>query len=72
MNYLIIDITISPEEYQKLYRQAIRNVNAQSRDGRRVQFPVAALRQFVDHNGIRGSFRIGFDQDNKLQSFQRI
>lgn len=70
--YLIVDLSISPEEYQKLYRFAIRDVNARSRDGRRVRFPVNALRPFVGHNGIQGSFRIGFDQNNRLSSFVRL
>lgn len=72
MKYLILDLSISPEEYQKLYKFAIRDVNARSRDGRSVRFPVDILRSHVAHNGIQGSFRIGFDNNNKLTSFIRI
>lgn len=72
MNSLIVDLHISPEEYQRLYREAIRTVFARSRDGRSVQFPVSALRNHVGRDGIRGTFRIIFDQNNKLKSVEKL
>ncbi len=72
VNFLIVDLSISAEEYQKLYRFAIRDVHARSRDGRRVRFPVNVLRPYVGHNGIQGSFRISFDQNHRLASFDRL
>lgn len=71
-HFIVVDLSISPEEYQKLYRFAIKDVHARSRDGRSVRFPVNALRRFVGHNGVQGSFRIGFDQDNRLSSVERL
>ncbi|WP_353408178.1 DUF2835 domain-containing protein [Pseudoteredinibacter isoporae] len=71
-HFIVVDLSISPEEYQKLYRFAIKDVHARSRDGRSVRFPVNVLRRFVGHNGVQGAFRIGFDHNHRLSSFERL
>ncbi|RLT93506.1 DUF2835 domain-containing protein [Ketobacter sp.] len=70
--HLIVDITISPEEYLKWYQGAARSVVARSRDGRRVSFPAECLRPYVSHGGIQGSFAIYFDDNNKLLGVEKL
>ncbi|TQV80991.1 DUF2835 family protein [Exilibacterium tricleocarpae] len=72
MASLIVDLAISAEEYQRLYRGAANAVVARARDGRRVRFPAHILRPFVTHTGIQGSFAITFDADNRYQAVERI
>lgn len=72
MNSIIVDLVISPQEYQRLYTEAIRTVSARTRDGRSIQFPINALKPFVGHEGIQGSFKINFDKNNRLLNCQKL
>ena len=67
----VVDLYISPEEYQRSYL-GVRQVVATARDGRRVQFPVDILRPYVTHDGIIGSFVIAVDQANKFQDIIKL
>ncbi len=72
---VIIDLSISSEEYLKWYRGQARSVSAVSRCGQRVSFPVDSLRPFISHEGVSGSFEIAFDVSvvpNKLCSIKRL
>lgn len=72
MRNLIVNLMISPEEYQRLYQGAVRDVLATSVDGRRVRFPATILRPFVTHTGVRGRFRIVFDENHRFQTIEKI
>ena len=50
----------------------MRDVLATSVDGRRVRFPAMILRPFVTHVGIRGRFRILFDENHRFQGIEKI
>ena len=69
---LIVNLMISPDEYQRLYQGAVRDALATSVDGRRVRFPAMILRPFVTHVGIRGRFRILFDENYRFQGIEKI
>ena len=70
--YIIVDLTISADEYLKLYQGIARDVICYARDGRRVRFPAKILQPYVTHDGIRGSFCIAFDQNQKFSSIRRL
>ena len=70
--HLIVDLTITPEEYLKWYRGSAKAIVAQSRDGRKVSFPAESLRPYVSHGGIQGSFAIYFDENNKLKALEKL
>ena len=70
--HLIIDLSISRDEYLKWYQGAAKNVIARSRDGRKVSFPAESLRPYVSHGGIQGSFAIYFDENNKLKALEKL
>lgn len=71
-SYIIVDLTISAEEYLKLYQGVARDVICYSRDGRRVRFPAKILQRYVTHDGIQGSFCITFDQNQKFSAIRRL
>ncbi|MGI1678294.1 MAG: DUF2835 domain-containing protein [Cellvibrionaceae bacterium] len=55
-----------------MYAGQVKTVLATSRDGRRVRFPANILVPFVERDGIRGSFAISFDVENKFQNIRRL
>jgi hypothetical protein len=69
---IVVRLRISADEFQRLYEGTIRDVAAQSIDGRRVQFPAIILRPFVTHVGILGTFNIQFGDDNRFQHIEKI
>lgn len=69
---IVVSLVISAEEFQRLYEGSAKTVFAQSMDGRSIRFPAGILRPFVLHNGVRGTFQINFDEDNRFQSIQRL
>ncbi len=71
MNKVVINISITSEEFLKQYRLPKCMVNTVARDGRSIQFPANILKPFLLHNGISGSFCIYFDQEGKFQSITR-
>ncbi|WP_166261200.1 DUF2835 domain-containing protein [Marinobacter salicampi] len=72
MQHLDVDLAISPDEWLKLYQGIARDVHATSRDGRSVRFPARILSRFYLRDGVRGSFRIFFDDAGKFHSVQRL
>ena len=52
MPIVVVDLHLSPEEYQSYYRGTATSVQATARDGRTVNFPANILQQFVTHEGI--------------------
>lgn len=72
MNAILLDLVITPEEFQRLYQGSADTVHARSLDGRRIQFPANILRPFVTHLGIRGRFQILFDEQHRFQGIQRL
>ncbi len=69
---VVVDVQLSREKYLLLYKTYARSVQAVSRDGRSIRFPARILQPFIDHEGIRGTFLIRFDQNNKFQQIERL
>lgn len=72
MRSLVVNLHIPPDEYQRLYQGTARDVLAYSADGQRVRFPAMILRPFVTHAGVRGRFRIDFDERNRFHGIKKI
>jgi len=72
MKQIIIDISITKDEWMKIYRGETNLVNATSRDGRSIQFPANILSKYTTHNGIKGSFVINFNDAGKFQSIIKL
>ena len=72
MGRLIVDISISADEFVKQYQFPGAVVSACSRDGRRVVFPANILQCFVTRAGVKGSFSIQFDSDGKFVQINKL
>ncbi|AMQ87692.1 DUF2835 domain-containing protein [Marinobacter sp. LQ44] len=72
MQQIIVDISISPDEWIKLYQGVATDVRTTARDGRSVRFPARILSRFFLKDGIQGSFRILFDNQGKFASIERL
>lgn len=72
MNSITLRISISAEEFLRLYEGSAREVYAIGEDGRSIRFPARILQPYVLHDGIHGRFRIHFDVHHKFQSIERI
>jgi len=67
-----VSLSISPEEWIKLYRGEARDVFATARDGRRVRFPARILSPFFLETGIHGHFRIIFTEEGRFDRIERL
>ncbi len=72
MKSIIVNLSISTEEFLRLYEGNAKNVFATSVDGRSIRFPAGILRPFVLHSGVRGTFQIDFDDDNRFHSIHSL
>lgn len=72
MHKVIVPLTISAEEYLKLYQGSARSVYAKTTEGKSIRFPANILQPFVTRAGIKGHFSIEFDQCNKFKTISRI
>jgi hypothetical protein len=59
-------LNISTQELQRYYEGSASSVNVIADDGRRIQFPVSALRSYVSRDGVKGRFVMRVDDRNKL------
>lgn len=72
MESIIIPIEISKDEYLKYYKGHANQVFAVAIDGRTISFPAQCLKPFVDHNGIKGVFRLSYNAQGKLIDIERL
>ena len=72
MPTVIIPLTITADEYLKVYKGSGKNVYAQDIHGRSVQFPAKILQPFVTRTGIAGLFEITVDRHGKYQSIRLL
>ena len=66
IKHYIVSLTISSDEFLKLYQGLARNVATQTREGVRIQFPASALKPYLSRDGIAGTFKLTVDKNNKL------
>jgi len=68
----IVPLSITADAYRRLYSGDARNVLAYDQEGQKIQFPASSLRPFVTREGIRGTFIIRVDENNKLIGIHRV
>ncbi len=68
----IVALNITAEDYRRMYSGGARHVVALDREGCSIQFPATALRPFVSHDGIRGTFSILVDEQHKLLEVRQL
>jgi len=69
--YLFI-ISLSYAECENLYLTTVKTVVVTATTGERVQIPSIRLRPFVEPTGIKGKFCLTVNDENKIQSFERV
>ncbi|MES9846350.1 MAG: DUF2835 domain-containing protein [Candidatus Sedimenticola sp. PURPLELP] len=65
-------LAIPAETYLSHYRGQAHAVSVLSEDGRRVQFPATALREFVSREGVYGRFELVLDESHKLVEVRKL
>ena len=66
-----INLHISKNELEKYYT-GVNTISAKSIDGRRVQFPVNILQQYISHEGIHGVFLLEYNEQFKFTNIEKI
>ncbi|MCP4597109.1 DUF2835 domain-containing protein [Neptuniibacter sp.] len=72
MRTIVVSLSISTEEYMKMYQGVAQYVYTRSVDGRSVQFPAKILQPFLLKSGIKGMFRITFNDQGKYQGIEKV
>ncbi len=72
MNEIRFRLEISAQEYLRYYQGEVDAVQVTIAGGRTIQFPASVLQKHVDQSGVNGSFRIIFDDNNKMISMERV
>lgn len=62
-----IALSISADEYLRVYQGNAKKVSTVDSEGKRISFPVNILQPFVTHNGVSGSFTIIIDENNRFK-----
>ena len=65
-------LNIPSDVYLAHYEGSAQAVVVRCSDGRNIQFPANNLRQFVTRDGIRGTFEMEFDENNRFVSIRRV
>lgn len=72
MPSVVLPIHVSAEDWVGYYRGAVRAVRATSLDGRVIELPAGVLQPFVSEHGVRGVFRVFFDQHYRFVRIERL
>ncbi len=67
-----IDLNLNRGQLEQYYAGQVAYVWARDRNGVKIQFPLNLLRNFVDHNGVRGRFVLSVDDNNKCSGLEQI
>ena len=69
---LTVSLHIPADEYLKHYQGTARSVYTHTWEGRSVRFPANILQPFVTRQGISGTFKIVFDDNNRFLKVVRL
>ena len=72
MAAVVVTLHIAREEYLRVYQGQARTVLAYDHAGRKINFPVSVLQAFVSHDGVHGTFRLTFDEQQRFQGIERL
>ncbi|MNT37494.1 hypothetical protein D3C72_1736330 [compost metagenome] len=72
MPSLVLDISLTADEFLAVYQGRANRVLLRSRDGRKVSLPARHLRPHLGHAGVQGTFQLEFSADGKLLSLHRL
>ena len=65
-------LDISADQYLRYYSGSAKSVMAKTTDGLTIRFPANVLQKYLLKDGIKGVFRIVYDEHHRLVSFDRV
>lgn len=72
MNEIRFRIAVSAQDFMRYYKREFDSVLVTTADSKIIQLPAGALQKFVDRSGVHGSFRVIYDNNNKLVRIERV
>lgn len=69
---LLFDISISTQDFLRVYKGTVNRVLIRSRDGRTISLPARHLQPFLTHDGVYGSFIMEFNAQGQLLDLRRL
>jgi hypothetical protein len=70
--YVNISLSISAEEYLRVYQGSAKKVSTIDSEGKRISFPANILQSYVSHDGIVGAFTIIIDENNRFKKIIKV
>jgi hypothetical protein len=65
-------LSLSYDQYLKVYQGAAKNVSVVADDGRRVAFPAGRIQSFLTKQGINGYFEMELTPEYKFVSIKKL
>ena len=65
-------LAVTADEYLAYYQGSVKNIQVRTEDNRIIRFPASAIREFLTHDGVFGTFEIQFDDNNKLKGIKLV
>jgi hypothetical protein len=72
VTYVDLELEISRDTLMLYYQGVTANVVTPALDGRSVSFPARILRDFVNHSGVSGRFRLYHDESGRFIRMERL
>jgi hypothetical protein len=70
--YIRFLLSLSYEQFAKVYQGIAKNVSVLADDGRRIEFPAGKIQPFLTKQGINGYFELELTAENKFVSLQKL
>ncbi len=70
--YIRFALSLSYDQYLKVYQGMAKNVSVVADDGRRIAFPAGRIRPFLTKQGISGYFEMELTPENKFVSIKKL
>jgi hypothetical protein len=66
--FIRFSLSLSYDQYLKVYQGIAKNVSVLADDGRRIEFPAGKIQPFLTKQGINGYFELELTTENKFIS----
>jgi len=70
--YIRFALSLSYDQYLKVYQGTVKNVSVVADDGRRVAFPAGKVQSFLTRQGINGYFEMELTPEHKFVSIKKL
>lgn len=70
--YIRFTLSLSYDQYLKVYQGVAKNVSVVADDGRRVAFPAGRIQPFLTKEGINGYFEMELTPENKFVGIKKL